>query len=324
MEKEKFLKGVKIMHVYQDSWDYKGVSIIDCTTCGFKHIYPIPTEKSIKAYYQKYYEEIKPFNYSVVNQKYIEKKTQEIINTKEYASIFKKVTELNQTGSQRMLDVGAGNNLLNKYFQIKGWKVWVVEPNQAANDYLEAFGLNLFNNTIEELDFSLIGDLSLINIQFVLEHLRDPISFLEKSYQALVPGGIIRICVPNDFSAGQMAYKEYGSKEADWIVVPDHINYFDFNSLSALLAQIGFLEVYRRTNFPLEFLLLGGIDYYTSPEEQKKVAPFVNNFEKSFKETNKVEELESLYYYLAKAGFGRSIFIYGQKPLANFVLKRKE
>ena len=310
------MEGVKIMHDYQDSWDYKGASIIDCTTCGFKHIYPIPTEKAIKAYYQKYYQEIKPFNYSVVNQKYIEKKTQDIINSKEYARIYKKVIELNRTGSQRMLDVGAGNNLLNKYFQIKGWKVWGVEPNQAANDYLEAFGLNLFNHTIEELDFSLIGDLSLINIQFVLEHLRAPILFLEKSYQALAPGGIIRICVPNDFSVGQMAYQEYNQKQVEWVVAPDHINYFTFATLSALLERIGFTEVYRRTNFPLEFLLLGGIDYYASAEEQQKVAPFVTKFEKSFIESNRSNQLESLYYYLAKAGFGRSIFIYGQKPLA--------
>ena len=310
------MEGVKIMHDYQDSWDYKGASIIDCTTCGFKHIYPIPTEKAIKAYYQKYYQEIKPFNYSVVNQKYIEKKTQDIINSKEYARIHKKVTELNQTGSQRMLDVGAGNNLLNKYFQIKGWKVWGVEPNQAANDYLEAFGLNLFNHTIEELDFSLVGDLSLINIQFVLEHLRAPILFLEKSYQALAPGGIIRICVPNDFSVGQMAYQEYNQKQVEWVVVPDHINYFTFATLSALLERIGFTEVYRRTNFPLEFLLLGGIDYYDSQEEQQKVAPFVSKFEKAFIETDRSEQLENLYYYLAKAGFGRSIFIYGQKPFS--------
>ena len=304
------------MHDYQDSWNYKGTTIIDCKTCGFKHIYPLPTEKAIKAYYQNYYQEIKPFHYSVVNQKYIEKKTQQIINTNEYERIYQKVTELIQTGSQRMLDVGAGNDLLSKFFQIKGWKVWVVEPNQAANDYLEAFGLNLFNNTIEELDFSLIGNLSLINIQFVLEHLRDPISFLEKSYQALLPGGIIRICVPNDFSIGQMAYQEYTQKEAEWIVTPDHINYFNFATLSALLERIGFTEVYRRTNFPLEFLLLGGIDYYASQEEQQKVAPFVTKFEKAFSETNRSEQLENLYYYLAKAGFGRSIFIYGQKPFS--------
>ena len=304
------------MHDYQDSWNYKGTSIIDCKTCGFKHIYPLPTEKAIKAYYQNYYQEIKPFNYSVVNQKYIEKKIQKIIISREYERIYQKVTELIQIGSQRMLDVGAGNDLLNKFFQIKGWKVWVVEPNQAANDYLEAFGLNLFNNTIEELDFSLIGDLSLINIQFVLEHLRDPISFLEKSYQALLPGGIIRICVPNDFSIGQMAYQEYTQKEAEWIVIPDHINYFNFATLSVLLERIGFTEVYRRTNFPLEFLLLGGINYYASQEEQQKVAPFVTKFEKAFSETDRLEQLENLYYYLAKAGFGRSIFIYGQKPFS--------
>ncbi len=305
------------MHYYNYYWEYKGICIIECTTCGFKHIHPIPSKKEIKAFYQQYYEKNKPFDYSIVTGEFVNETIDQVFKSEENRRIYKMVDDLKKTPLKVMLDVGAGNNLLAKYFQLKGWEVKVNELNKNASEFLKAFGLNVFNNTVEEFDFTRINRISFLNVQFVLEHLRNPIQFLEKAYKYIVPGGIIRICVPNDFSAGQMAYKEYGSKEVDWIVVPDHINYFDFNSLSNLLTRIGFLEVYRRTNFPLEFLLLGGIDYYSCPDDQKKVSTFVSKFENSFRETNRSDQLEKLYKYIAKAGFGRSIYLYAQKPLSD-------
>lgn len=29
-------------HVFEDSWQYQGWQIIDCQTCGFKHVFSLP------------------------------------------------------------------------------------------------------------------------------------------------------------------------------------------------------------------------------------------------------------------------------------------
>ncbi|NLM97160.1 MAG: class I SAM-dependent methyltransferase [Halanaerobiaceae bacterium] len=216
---------------------------------------------------------------------------------------------MKRTPFKTMLDIGAGNNLLSKFFQLKSWVVHAVEPSIDASKYLKAFNINIYNSSIEDFNFGQIKDLSFINVQFVLEHLRNPIQFLKNAYNALVTGGVIRICVPNDFSDGHLAYMDYHGGKPAWVAFPDHINYINFDSLNRLLERIGFEEVYRRSNFPLEFLLLGGIDFYSNKKDKEKVSPFVSNFESALKG----EKLYKLYECLAQVGFGRSAFMYFRK-----------
>lgn len=88
-----------------------------------------------------------------------------------------------------------------------------------------------------------------------------------------------------------MAYLEHFKEAPHWVCLPDHVNYFSFDSLSGLLGRAGFREVYRTTNFPLEFLLLGGINYYAGEAERAKVGPLVRSFEASLRQTGRAELL---------------------------------
>lgn len=201
---------IQTEHQYDAFWEERGFKVIDCQTCGFKHIYPIPTSDEIANFYsEKYYRDIKPFPYDQVNQAHIEQRNQFILNYLPYQEVYRKVTELKQTASLRMLDIGCGNNLLVKYFENQGWTGVIIEPNQDACNYLKKFGLTVFNKTVEEIDSLNLDSFSFINLEFVLEHIRDPYFVLQKLFRLLLPGGIIRVCVPNDFSQGQMAYQEY-------------------------------------------------------------------------------------------------------------------
>lgn len=59
-------------HLYDDFWEAKGVRIIECKTCGFKHIYPfIPKAEVAKLYELDYYTTIKPFDYDQVDEDYV-------------------------------------------------------------------------------------------------------------------------------------------------------------------------------------------------------------------------------------------------------------
>lgn len=303
-------------HQYDTFWEEQGLKVIDCRTCGFKHIYPIPTSDEIaKFYIEKYYRDIKPFPYEKIDEAHIEWRKKFILNYPPYQEVYRKVTDLKQTASVRMLDVGCGNTLLAKYFENQGWTGVIIEPSQDACDYLKKFGLNVFNKTVEEIDSLNLDGFSFINLEFVLEHIRDPFFVLQKLYKLVEPGGVIRICVPNDFSQGQMAYQEHYQEKLRWICLPDHINYFNFESLGKLIRKTGFKEVHRTTNFPLEFLLMAGMNYYASAEEKGKVRPFITNFENSLLKTGRGDLLKQLYENLAQLGFGRSIFMYAIKEV---------
>ena len=301
-------------HLYNQEWHIKGYKIIYCQTCGFKHVYPISSTFGLEMFYrEKYYTEVKPFPYGQVTEEYLKKRLEQINRNYRYNEIFERAKNLKQTEVQRMVDVGCGNNLLVRFFQDRDWEVFALEPSQDAANFLRLFTLQVFECPVEDIKSTNIREISFVNLQFVLEHITDPISVLKKLYKVMVPGGIIRIAVPNDFSEGQMAYVENYNEEAHWVCLPDHINYFTFDSLHNLLEKIGFQEVYRITNFPLEFLLVSGINYYASEEAKKKVGPIVRNFESSFKNTGREGLLKKYYETLSQLGFGRSIYIYALK-----------
>lgn len=301
-------------HSFKHFWQYGEVKIIDCQTCGFRHIYPIPSKSEIERFYiEKYYKEIKPFPYAQVTEESIKKRIEGVKQNYSYKEIFEQVEKLKLTTTQRILDVGCGNNLLVRFFQDQGWEAFALEPSQDAAAFLKLFDLQVYNCSAEEIESININNVSFINFEFVLEHIADPFFVLKKLYEIITPGGVIRVTVPNDFSEGQMAYVEKYKEKLHWVYLPDHVNYFTFDSLHNLLEKIGFKEVYRTTNFPLEFLLTSGINYYASEEERKKVGPIVKNFESSFKNTGREELLKKYYETLAQIGCGRSIYIYALK-----------
>lgn len=301
-------------HPYAESWTHLNYRIIECQSCGFKHIDPIPAQAEVERFYrEEYHVAVKKFPYDRITPESIAYHEEWLKSYPPYRETYAKVMELKKTDSLKMIDIGCGNNILIRFFQNQGWRTIAVEPSAAARDYLQKYGLEVVAGTAESIATIGLGDCSFVNLQFVLEHLRNPLEVLRKMYDLLEPGGIIRVCVPNDFSPGQMAYCEHFNEQLRWVCLPDHINYFTFDSLSALLAKAGFQEVYRTANFPLEFLLLGGVNYYAGPEEQQKVNPFVTNFEAAFSATGRSDRLQQFYEHLAQLGFGRSIFMYAIK-----------
>lgn len=301
-------------HYYERSWVYQDYRIIQCETCGYNHIDPIPTQEEIEQFYRdNYHETVKKFPYEQITAEIIAQHQEWLKSNRLYIEAYEKVMDLKKTVSLKMIDLGCGNNLLVKFFQNYGWQVTAIEPSPSARKYLQKFGVEALDGTAETVDSLSLGNLSFVNIDFVLEHLRNPGEALRKVYGLMETGGVLRVSVPNDFSEGQLAYKEKFKVDPRWVCLPDHINYFTFDSLHNLLAKAGFKEVYRTTVFPLEFLLMGGINYYASDEEHKKVHPFVTNFEASFTETGRGELLKKLYENLAQLGFGRSIYMYAIK-----------
>ena len=304
----------KQTHKFERFYNYQNYQIIDCQTCGFRHLHPFPTESDLQRFYHdQYFREIKPFPYETVSPEFIAKQRQDALVNPNYLEIYNQVVGYIWTNHLKMVDVGCGNDLLALVFREQGWQTWNIEPNRDAAAYLAKYQLEVINQPVEAIiDFGL-KDISFINLQFVLEHIREPETVLKFFNQIMVSGGVIRISVPNDFSEGQLAYLEHYGREPKWVNVPDHINYFTFDSLSRLLERTGFKEVYRTTNFPLELLLLAGKDYYHDEQERVQVGPFVRNFEMALFKTGRSSQLKKLYESLAAQGLGRCIYMYAVK-----------
>ena len=98
-------------------------------------------------------------------------------------------------------------------------------------------------------------------------------------------------------------------KKEWWIAIPDHINYFNFQSLEKLLKFYGFEILSKTTDFPMELFLLMGENYVDNPEAGKLCHQKRVNFELSIPK----ELRRNMYEKLLELGLGRECIIYARK-----------
>ena len=148
-----------------------------------------------------------------------------------------------------------------------------------------------------------------INLKNILEHVVNPRELLEICKSLLNQSyGIICVQVPNDFNPLQLQAEKILNKPRYWIAVPDHINYFNFESLKRLIESVGFKVVHRTTGFPMELFLLMGDDYIGDGNIGSKCHQKRMNFEMALPDGLR----RKIYQNLASLGIGRNYIVYAK------------
>lgn len=280
---------------------------------GYYRLDPIPEEEELNKFYEEIY-----YKERGTTENYFKRmlgKNIEKANEIEWLSnsyfldsleIFKKYLNIEKP---YLLDVGCGMGDMLEFFKEKGFDVFGVEPSKDAIKLCEEKGINIFNGDINSFVDNCENKFDIINLTNVLEHVPYPNDILLKCKDLLNNNGIIRIQVPNDFNEFQNAAKESYSLDSWWVSVPDHINYFNINSLSNLLEKIGFDIIYKTVDFPMELFLLMG-DLYINDSNMGKICHEKRiNFERNIPNDLR----KKLYSALCELGLGRQIIIYAVK-----------
>ena len=181
---------------------------------------------------------------------------------------------LREAGLQQgdsFLDIGAGEGFLMDAADRSGLAVTGV-------DY-SSFGVEKFfsrlrprlavGEIIDQLDGFAAEGLqfaasSAIN---VLEHIVDPEAFLASVGAVLRPRGLLAITVPNDYSKLQALLRQEQRIDRDfWFSPPQHLQYFNADSLPRFCAANGFELVDGFSDFPIDlYLLHPGSNYVMEP-----------------------------------------------------------
>lgn len=166
-----------------------------------------------------------------------------------------------------LLDVGCGEGFALAHFERAGWQVegldhssaGVTAMNPNCVRFVESGDINALLE--ERLSSSLRYDAVLLTN--VLEHVIDPPELLRLIRSLLRPGGIAVVTVPNDFSALQHHLLDEGIVQHPyWIALPDHLAYFDKDSLVATTEAAGLRCLDVLADFPIDwFLLHSGSNY---------------------------------------------------------------
>ena len=292
---------------------YGRFQIINCKNCKFIHINPIPTNEELENFYENdYYQKTKP-NYITGNEKDIEYQNYTFDEKLDFLE--KKFTKK----TRRILDIGSGPGFFLRRAKKRGWKVLGIEPSPIASKYSEKQKIPTIQKFFHDVNVKECGKFDAIHTFDVLEHVNDPISVLKKSYSLLKKGGIIIIEVPNDFNPLQKIIQKSFKKKEYWVTDSskskkfDHINYFDFSSISKLVEKSGFKIILKESTFPLEFFILMGHDYIKNPKLGKKIHLERVKFEENFKNCNSNKIKRLLYQKFAEVGIGRTAIIYAKK-----------
>lgn len=278
--------------------------VIDCKECGFKHVNPIPFDKELEEFYGKeFYSHVKPKYFS----DYEEDLEWWMATYRNHYNLLAKYTV-----GRRLLDIGSGPGYFLKCGREMGWNVLGFEPSEDAAKYSSKFGVEVVNDFFSSKAIKKHGKFDAIYMNTVIEHIPDPEKLLQDVKNALISGGVFCTVSPNDYNPLQKILRENLGFDSWWVVPPQHLNYFDFFSISNLLEKNGFEVVEKLGTFPMEFFLLSGINYVGDAKVGRQCQARRKNFELNMYAHNP-GILNDIYRFLGTKDIGREFILIAKK-----------
>jgi 2-polyprenyl-3-methyl-5-hydroxy-6-metoxy-1,4-benzoquinol methylase len=228
-------------------------SIKAVDTYGFKQLDPIPSKSALAEFYATQYYPNAPLSLSDAERKYIHHEAQLALLT---------IAPRNTEAS--LLDLGCGPGFFSRELKVLGWQVRACDYARAAlASNTPELLLHFIECDIEQYAATGEEKFGLVNLQNVLEHLRDPISMLVNVRRLMTSNSVLRVKVPNDYSAFQHYLISEGYSEPTWVSTPDHVNYFNNGSLKSTFEKLGFKILSIQADFPIEVFQLNPHSNYT-------------------------------------------------------------
>jgi len=141
----------------------------------------------------------------------------------------------------RLLDVGCKDGSFLTVARQRGWEPQGVELTPAAAQRAQHQRLPVVIGTLAAARFP-AASFDVVTVWHLIEHLTQPVAFLQEIHRILKPTGLLAIETPNIDSR---AFRRYG---VDWeyLVPPQHLCYFGPQSLQFALEHTDYQVVFQR------------------------------------------------------------------------------
>jgi 2-polyprenyl-3-methyl-5-hydroxy-6-metoxy-1,4-benzoquinol methylase len=288
-----------------------GHDIIDCFTCGFRHVLPLPDPASLeREYREKYYSEEKPtfIAHAGEDQAWFE------LAQNDRLALFEKLLP---SSRRRLLDIGCGPGFFLQTAIARGWEAHGLEPSRQAAAHARSLGATVTEAFFNWETATTLGRYDVVNLTNVLEHVPDAAQVLSRTVHLLEAGGVLCVGVPNDFSILQHAARTVADTGDWWLAPPHHLNYFDFDSLEGAIEKLGLKLVERTTSFPMEAFLMMGDNYVGDPVLGRSCHAKRKSFDLAFEKAGLSATRRDFYRALARLGMGREAIVIAVKPASH-------
>jgi len=179
------------------------------------------------------------------------------------------------------LDIGCGNGKFIRDMNTLGWQFEGVEFNPIAVNICRKAGLNVFQGDLHNAAFK-DNSFDLVSARQVIEHIPDPVNFINEIVRILKSGGRLLLKTPNSKSLGRRWFGTF------WFAneIPRHLVLFCPANLNMLAERFGLRQITVKT-FTRSRIILKSLDYLT------------DNREKPYHKRNFFRLLARLYVLLA-------------------------
>ncbi len=290
------------------------------TDYGAISVFPLPSPGELAEFYAETYYQKTSSNSSYEHEYSEEEISHRRLRADLMLYALGKVSTLFDDGLS-LLEVGCGEGFLLKAASEKGYHVNGIDFSRFAVH-------NMHSELVDKIEF---GDaynilqgyfvdgrrFGVCVMQNVLEHVVDPPGLLEKTKNILEPCGIVAVTVPNDYSDLQKTAKELGVVDEEyWFTPPEHLYYFNIDSIRKIAAHCGYELVDMFADFPIDMFLFHPGTNYVKDRSKGKNAHHARLRMDLLLAARGMEAYHSFYQALAVCGMGRNITVL-MRPLSN-------
>lgn len=232
-----------IIH-YHD--DFRGNSIYKCNSCQVQFMNPVYSDEYLVDYYSRYID---------LEQKNNLEQNNDFVLTDKYIHVVAdnfKALETVVKSKGEMLDFGIGNGVHAEMARDKGWTVRGYDVDCSTTEALmKKTGIEVKCGNFFDIDW---GDkkFDLIYANQVMEHLKDPVSYINHFDKLLNKNGHLFITVPNIHSTSSRLkfwlekMKLRNKNIGKYYDSEHHIFYYTPTSLRNILRSNGYEVLYTR------------------------------------------------------------------------------
>lgn len=215
-------------------------AVVECVGCRLIRLHPLPSPSELRDFYPNLYW-FKPTESFAAH---LEEIYRRFVLGDHVRFALRALRDSDEEGT--VLDVGCGGGLFLRLLSERGYATVGLDFS------LDAAGMAWKQNGVPAVCASLSkapfapGSCAAITMFHVLEHLYDPVAYIEAAHRLLRPDGRLIIQVPN---ASSWQFLLLG-KKWNGVDVPRHLINFKRKDIDALLDACGF-EVLRHKHFSL-------------------------------------------------------------------------
>ncbi len=200
----------------------KGKHFWRCRECGLEMQFPLPTLEELREYYDSSYQD-------GLYKAFLEADTLKQLTSEQR---LRRLLPLARPG--RWLDVGCSSGWFVEAARRAGIEAEGIDLSAVAVAAGRQRSLPLFCSTLE--DFQPAYRYDTVTAFDLLEHVLDPLAFLQSVRRLLAPEGRVCIAVPNQ---GSLIAKVMGRRW--YFYIPEeHLHYFNPSTMRRLLQRAGF------------------------------------------------------------------------------------